>query len=153
MGTYTVTRSLTVEAPADRVLGLVTDLRRWREWSPWEDLDPQLERTYAGAESGPGQRYTWRGNRKAGEGMMEVLEADDRSARIAVNFRKPFRSSSISSFTLDEAARGGTRVTWAMEGQQNAVMGLIGRFYSMDKMMGPDFEKGLARLKAASEQA
>lgn len=83
---------------------------------------------------------------------MEVLEADSHSVRIAVNFLKPFRSSSMSSFQLEQA-RGGTQVTWTMEGQQNALMGLMGRVYSMDKMIGPDFEKGLARLKAAGERA
>lgn len=152
MALYTVTRSTTVDTPPDRVLPLIADLRRWTDWSPWEDLDPQLHRTYSGATSGVGQRYAWRGNKKAGAGTMEILETTDRSVRIAVNFVKPFASSSVSSFRLDDAA-GATRVTWTMEGKQNALMSLIGRFHPMDKMLGPDFEKGLARLRTVAEQA
>lgn len=100
-----------------------------------------------------GQRYAWAGNRRAGRGTMEVLEAEPTHARVAVSFVQPFRSSSVSSFTLTPDAAGRTEVTWTMEGQQNALMALVGRVYPMDKMIGPDFEKGLARLRTAATAA
>ncbi|GAB3623445.1 SRPBCC family protein [Mariniluteicoccus endophyticus] len=150
MATYTVTRTTIIDALPGYVRPRIADLREWVHWSPWEDLDENLTRTYTGAESGVGQRYTWKGNKKAGEGSMEVVEADTQRVRIAVNFLKPFKSSSMSVFTLrPEGAR--THVHWTMEGQQNALMGLVGHLYPMDRMMGRDLEKGLARLKAAVE--
>ncbi|GAB3698030.1 SRPBCC family protein [Mariniluteicoccus flavus] len=84
MGNYTVTRSITVDAPAARVLALITDLHRWVDWSPWEDTDPALNRTYSGAQSGVGQRYAWRGNKKAGEGTMEIIDFEKGLGRLKV---------------------------------------------------------------------
>ena len=150
MGTYTVERSTVVEAPADRLHGLVADLRQWTLWSPWEGLDPDLERTYTGPDAGVGARYAWSGNRKAGSGSMEVVEDRAEQVDLDVEFLKPFRSQSRSSFVL--APRGpATEVTWRMTGEQSGLMGVLGKVVPMDKLIGKDFEKGLARLKAVAE--
>ena len=133
------------------IFPLLVDFHRWKDWSPWEDLDPHLHRTYSGAESGVGAVYEWAGNRKAGRGRMEIEEAAAPSAlSVQLDFIKPFKSSSTSSFALEPAGRG-TRVTWSMVGPKTFTTRFMGVFMSMDKMIGPDFEKGLGRLKALAE--
>ena len=149
--TYTVERSTTVDASAEQVYEEVVDFHRWRAWSPWEDLDPALNRTYSGPEQGPGAVYEWSGNRKAGSGRMEIVDAVPAS-RVAVDLRflKPFKSRSTTTFTLEpEGAR--TRVTWTMTGERTLGLKVMGLFTSMDKLVGGDFEKGLARLKSVAE--
>ncbi len=146
--TYSVERSATVAAPPARVYAAIADFHDWTNWSPWEDLDPDLQRTYSGAERGVGAVYRWKGNRKAGEGRMEITEAaePDRVV-IALDFLKPFKSSNTTSFTLTPAD-GGTKVTWTMVGPKTFMTRVMGIFKSMDAFVGKDFEKGLARLDA-----
>lgn len=150
-GTYTVERSTVVQAPPARVYELVQDFHQWPAWSPWEDIDPDMQRTYGGPAAGVGSSYTWSGNRKAGAGRMEVTRTDPpRRVEIALRFDKPFKSSNTTSFAL--APQGaGTTVTWTMVGPQTLMLRIMGLFTSMDKMVGKDFEKGLARLKTAAE--
>ena len=150
--TYTVQRSTSIAAPPQAVFSHVADFHRWTAWSPWDDIDPQLQRTYSGADSGTGAKYAWSGNRKAGEGTMEIIEATEGSSvKIALEFLKPFKSSSTTSFEL-RSDGDSTSVTWTMSGPKTLMTRLMGIFKSMDKMIGPDFEKGLAQLKAAVEQ-
>jgi hypothetical protein len=150
MGSYSVERSTTVNAPAARVHELVDDFHHWPQWSPWEDLDPALERTYTGPDHGVGAHYAWSGNKKAGAGSMEITGSTPQEIVIALEFLKPFKSTSTSLFEIvPEGER--TRVTWRMTGEQKGLMAVFGRFMNMDKLIGPDFDKGLARLKAAAE--
>jgi uncharacterized protein YndB with AHSA1/START domain len=149
--TYTVQRSTTIAAPPARVYDLVTDFHSWTAWSPWEGLDPDLKRTYSGSESGAGAVYSWTGNRKAGEGQMKIIQATAPSTvRIDLQFVKPFKSRSETIFTIAPAGTG-THVTWTMTGQKTLATKIMGLFKSMDAMVGPDFEKGLARLKSRAE--
>ena len=105
--TYTVTRSTTIDAPPARVYEQVADFHNWVNWSPWEDLDPDLKRTYSGSESGKGAAYAWSGNRKAGQGRMEITEATPPSTvRVDLAFEKPFKARSESVFTIAPNARG-----------------------------------------------
>jgi hypothetical protein len=148
--TYTVERTLHIDAPPGAVRDHLVDLRRWEAWSPWEDLDPGVQRTYGGPASGVGAWYEWEGNRKAGMGRMEIIAADASSVRIDLQFLKPFRSHSNTVFELQPDG-GGTHVTWTMVGPNTGMTKVMGLFWSMDRMLGPDFEKGLGRLKAAAE--
>lgn len=143
---YTVERARTIEAPVARVFPLVADLTQWTRWSPWEDLDPDLQRAYSGADEGVGQVYAWSGNRKAGAGRMEIVRAEeDRLVEVDVRFEKPFTSQSTSTFTF--ASEGDrTLVIWTMTGPRPALMRLTQKFFDMDRLMGKDFEKGLARM-------
>lgn len=143
---YTVERSRTIETPVQRVFPLVADLTQWTRWSPWEGLDPDLQRAYSGADAGVGQVYAWSGNRKAGAGRMEIVRAEeDRLVEVDVRFEKPFKSRSTSTFTFaPEGDR--TRVTWTMTGARPALMRLTQKFFDMDRLMGKDFEKGLASM-------
>ena len=150
---FEVVRDTTIPAPGDAVFALLVDFHRWTEWSPWEDLDPNLSRTYSGPPSGVGAVYEWVGNRKAGAGRMEITDAHAPSRLvIALQFLKPFKSSSTTTFTLDERD-GGTQVTWRMVGPKTFTTRVMGVFMSMDKMVGSDFEKGLTRLAKASTNA
>ena len=151
--TYVVQRSTTIDAAPERVYAEIADFHRWTAWSPWEELDPELERTYSGAEAGTGAIYSWSGNRKAGQGRMEILEATEPSTvRIDLQFLKPWRARNDTVFAITPAGSG-SHVTWTMTGEKTFMTKVMGLFTSMDKMVGPDFEKGLARLKARTEQA
>ncbi|HEU4556231.1 MAG TPA: SRPBCC family protein [Longimicrobium sp.] len=149
--TFTVQRSATIAAPAEAIFPQLDDLHRWSAWSPWEKLDPEMKRTFSGAASGPGAVYAWEGNKKVGQGRMEILESDPpRHLRIQLDFLKPFEAHNITGFTL-EPAGGGTRVNWMMEGRNNFVGKLMCVFINMARMVGADFERGLANLKAIAE--
>jgi hypothetical protein len=151
--TYAVERIATITAPAASIYAHIADFHNWTAWSPWDDLDPDMERTYSGTESGTGAAYAWSGNRKAGEGRMKVTEAVEPSrVIIALDFLKPFKSSSTTTFDLKPDGEA-TRVTWTMMGPMTLMTRVMGIFKSMDKMIGPDFEKGLERLKAVVEKS
>ena len=150
--TYTVERSTTIDAPPERVYAEIEDFHRWTGWSPWEDLDPELRRTYSGADSGTGAVYAWSGNRKAGKGQMEIVDATAPSrVQIDLLFEKPFRARNQTTLSVTPSGTG-SLVTWTMTGEKTLATKVMGVFTSMDKMVGPDFEKGLARLKARTEQ-
>ena len=150
--TYTVERSATIAAEPEQIYERLADFRQWMTWSPWEDLDPNQERTFSGAESGPGAKYAWSGNRKAGRGRMEIISVQQPTeVRIALDFEKPFKSSNTIEFFLIPEGPDRTRLRWVMTGPKTLATKVMGLFTSMDKMVGPDFEKGLARLKDVVE--
>jgi hypothetical protein len=148
---FRVERSTSVQAPPEKLFELIGDFHRWGSWSPWEKLDPAMKKTYSGAASGPGAVYAWAGNGKAGEGRMEIVSAVPYS-RIAIklDFLKPFEGHNTAEFTMDPKA-GATKVTWAMYGPQSYMLKVMSLFFSMDAMVGKDFEEGLAKMKAIAE--
>lgn len=149
--TYTVERSTTIQAPPDEVYAHVADFHRWEAWSPWADLDPAMTRTYTGPDSGTGAAYAWSGNKKAGQGRMEITEATaPAKVEIDLRFEKPFKSESVTAFSILPSGDG-SEVTWSMTGAKTLPLRLFSIFKSMDALIGPDFEKGLARLKATVE--
>jgi hypothetical protein len=150
VGAYEVSRSTVVDADPARLHTLLEDFHAWVRWSPWEGTDPALQRTYTGAESGPGAHYAWSGNRKAGKGSMEITASSPEAVAIDLEFLKPFRSTSKVRFDLVHDGDA-TRVTWTMSGTQAGLMGVLGKVYPMDRLIGPDFERGLAQLKTAAE--
>lgn len=150
---YVVERRMRIAAPASRVYERVADLERWQSWSPWEDLDDALERTYEGPAGGVGQRYAWSGNRQAGKGSMEITQVVE-GERVAADlaFEKPFKSQSRMAFTFSSDGDA-TDVVWRLVGPKTVMVKVMGLFKSMDAMIGPDFEKGLDRLRAECESA
>jgi hypothetical protein len=151
--TFHVERSIGIEAPAAAAYEPVADFHRWTEWSPWEKLDPAMSRTVEGVGGAVGSTYHWSGNDKVGEGRMTVLEAEPGDhVTIRLEFLKPFASTSITRFTFAPEP-GGTRVTWNMDGNNDLMAKAMSLFASMDKMVGPDFERGLANLKTVAESA
>jgi hypothetical protein len=153
MGDFEVVRSTTIAAPPERVHGLIDDFHAWRAWSPWEDVDPDLRRDYSGPDSGVGAKYAWEGNRKAGKGNMEIVASTPELVEVRLQFEKPWKATNQTLFELAPSGDGATGVTWRMRGRTTGVAALFSRFMSMDKMVGGDFEKGLARMKAAAEQS
>ena len=150
MSAFEIVRSTHVGADPARVHSLVNDFRAWQQWSPWEDVDPQLEREYSGSDEGVGSHYSWSGNRKAGAGSMEITASNPEEIGIRLSFLKPFKATNQIRFVLTPA-QGGTDVDWRMAGEQKGLMALFGKLFPMDRLVGGDFEKGLARLKAAAE--
>ncbi len=150
--TFRVERSGSMQAPPQKVFALIENFHEWTSWSPWEHLDPNLKRTYGGAEKGKGATYAWQGNAQAGEGRMEILEATPVSrVLIKIDFFKPFEAHNQVEFAI--TGDGGlTRVVWSMTGPQAFMMKVMCLFMSMDKMVGKDFEKGLISLKAVAER-
>lgn len=149
--TFRIERSIVVKAPPQRIHAQLEDFHRWRAWSPFEAMDPQMKREIAGSPAGTGAVYTWDGNSKAGAGRMEILESTPTCVRIQLDFTRPMTAHNTAEFLL--APEGdGTRVTWAMHGPQPYIGKVMGLVFNMDAMIGGDFERGLANLKRVSEQ-
>ncbi|OZC59120.1 transcriptional regulator [Rhodococcus sp. 06-470-2] len=148
-----VERSAVVRADAATVHALIDDFRQWVKWSPYEGVDPDLKRTYSGPDAGVGASYSWSGNRKAGAGTMTITESiPEERIVLDLAFTKPFKNRNVTAFLLEPVADG-TRVTWRMSGKQSKLFALIGKVFSMDKLVGPDFEKGLRQLAAVAEKS
>jgi uncharacterized protein YndB with AHSA1/START domain len=151
--TYTVERSVTIDASPARIYEQIADFHNWTGWSPWEGVDPDLKRTYSGAESGAGAVYGWSGNRKAGQGRMEITDTTEPSrVQIDLTFEKPWKSRNDTIFAIQPVGSQ-SRVTWLLTGKKTFMTKVMGIFKSMDKLLGPDFEKGLADLKVATEKS
>ena len=153
---YHVERTLEVAAPADRVFGVVNDLHGFAGvlvlfGSPWEQTDPNMQKTYEGPASGVGQSLAWSGNREAGKGRMTIEESvPGQKVGIKLDFVEPMKSTTTCALTLAGTPTGST-VTWSMDGKHIFIGKVLGLFMDMDKMLGTDLEKGLARLKSVAE--
>ena len=149
---FSVQRSTSIKAPPEKIFALINDFHRWDSWSPWEKMDPAMKRTYSGAASGKGTMYAWQGNSKVGEGRMEIADASPPSkVTIKLDFVKPIEGHNTAEFTL-EPKGDSTNVTWLMYGPSAYIAKVIGIFVSMDKMIGKEFETGLANMKAVAEK-
>ena len=151
MGAYEVVRSTTIQAEPGRIHPLINDFHEWPQWSPWEDIDPDLQRTYTGPASGVGAHYAWQGNRRAGEGSMEITGSTPEQINLDLAFMKPFESKNKVTFELRPAGSA-TEVTWRMKGETKGLWAIASKVFPMDRMVGKDFEKGLTRLKAVAEK-
>jgi hypothetical protein len=149
--TFSVQRSATMKASPDIAFALVNDFHQWGGWSPWEKLDPAMKKTHEGAASGTGAKYAWTGNDDVGEGRMTIEESKPAElVRIKLEFIKPFESASTTTFTFKPEGEMVT-VAWKMEGDNNFVGKAFSLFMDMDKMIGGDFERGLASMKTLAE--
>ena len=147
---FRVQRSAVVDAPADAVFPLINNFHEWPKWSPWEKIDPNLKRTYEGPDAGPGATYAWVGNGDVGEGKMTIQESKpDELIAIKLEFFKPFAGICPTTFKL-EPSDSGTKVTWTMNGKNNFIAKAISVFINMDKMIGQNFEDGLAKMSEAA---
>jgi hypothetical protein len=151
--TYHVERTATINAPAPVVFAQVNDFHNWNAWSPWAKLDPSMKQTFEGAPAGNGAIYTWSGNKEVGEGRMLITESHPSDlVKIKLDFLRPFAATSNTVFTFKPEGNG-TKVTWAMDGDKNFIAKAFHLFMNIDKMVGSDFEKGLAQMKSISESA
>src|ERR1039457_3243286 len=150
---FRVTRTATISAPGAVVFAQVNDLHKWVAWNPWEKLDPACKMTYEGPPAGTGAGYTWAGNNKVGEGHMTITESrPNELIRFDLEFLKPFKTSNITEFTFKSDGNQ-TSVSWSMSGKKNFMFKAMGLFMDTDKMVGGDFERGLADLKSVAEAA
>jgi uncharacterized protein YndB with AHSA1/START domain len=149
---FRIQRTASISAPAEKIFPLINDFHTWSVWSPWEKLDLAMKKTHSGAPQGKGAVLEWDGNKDVGTGRMEVLESIPSSKiLIKLDFLKPFEAHNQAEFTLAPNT-GSTQVTWAMYGPQPYIVKVMSLFCSMDKMVGGQFEKGLADLKALAEK-
>lgn len=147
-----ITRSATIEAPPEKVFEQVNDFNKWAAWSPWEKLDPAMKKEITGSPSGKGASYYWIGNDDVGEGRMTIAESHPSDhIKIDLEFMKPFAQKSVNDFVF-KADGDKTNVTWTMSGQSNFLSKAFGLIMDMDKMIGADFEKGLAQMKNIAEK-
>ena len=149
--TFSVQRGAAISAPPEKIYSLINDFHRWGTWSPWEGKDPAMQRSFSGAESGAGAVYAWDGNRNVGSGRMEILDvAAPSKIVIKLDFFKPFEGHNTAEFTLLPQGDG-TSVTWVMRGPSSLMSKVMQVFMDLDKMIGKDFEAGLANLKRLTE--
>lgn len=143
---FKIVRERQIAAKPAAVYAKVADLHAWADWSPWEKLDPSMKKTFEGEPSGKGAIYAWDGNKKAGAGKMTITSAkEDAELVIRLEFIKPFAATNTTTFTFEPSGEG-TRVTWAMEGENGFAGKAFSLLMNMDKTVGGDFEKGLAAL-------
>lgn len=148
---FSVQRSVTIEASVGDVYGHIVDLKKWNAWSPWADLDPEMSQEFGGPPQGVGQSMVWNGNRKVGRGSMTITDTrPDERVALDLAFMKPFKATNMVDIDLIPHGEA-TEVQWVMRGELNLVMQAISKVKSMDAMVGPDFERGLANLKRVAE--
>jgi len=144
--TFKVQRAAEIQAPPEKVYALISDFKQWGAWSPWEKKDPQMKRTFGD------KTYAWQGNKEVGEGKMTLVEAVPASrVKLSLDFIKPFEAHNTVDFNLQPKDKG-TTVTWSMQGDTPYFFKIVHVFVDMDRMVGKDFEAGLANLKAAAEK-
>jgi carbon monoxide dehydrogenase subunit G len=148
--TVSYTRSASINAPPEKITPLINDFRTWPVWSPWEKKDPNLKRTFSGSASGVGAVYAWEGNKNVGSGRMEILESTPKNIRIKLDFITPFKANNTADFTFTPHGSA-THVDWVMTGENRFIGKVMSVFMDFDKMIGKDFEAGLAAMKSAAE--
>lgn len=148
---YRVERSTTIDAPPEEVFAHVNDFHQWEAWSPWAERDPNAVAIYEGPDAGEGAIFKWSGNDDVGEGSMTITESKPHE-RIGIDlaFVRPMEDACDVEFIF-EPQGDGTKVNWAMFGENNFVGKAFCLFMDMDAMVGKDFEQGLASMKKAVE--
>jgi uncharacterized protein YndB with AHSA1/START domain len=150
---FSITRTGTINAAPEMVFPYINNLQRWEAWSPWAKLDPAAKNTFEGPQEGTGAIFRWAGNEKVGEGVMTITESKPPElVRLRLEFIEPMPGVSTTEFTFAKVDAG-TTVTWTMSGENDFLGKAFCLFMNMDKMVGKDFEQGLANLKKVAEAA
>lgn len=147
---FKIERSIIVAAPPEKVLPLLNDLRAWQTWSPWAKKDPHAKSEFSGAATGVGSAFAWDGDKNVGKGRMEIVEATERQVAYKLDFEKPFEGHNRAEISLEPTGNG-TTVRWVMTGPDPLIAKVMCSFFDRDKMVGRDFEQGLASIKAIAE--
>jgi len=149
---FRVERSVAIAAPAAKIFPLLDDLKAQRLWSPWDQKDPNMKRTYSGADRGVGAVYAWDGDKNVGAGRQEITAVTpNEKVEANIDFLRPFAAKNRIEFLLKPAGTG-TNLTWAIFGPMPFISRVMSIFISMDKMIGNEFEKGLKQLKTLAEK-
>lgn len=151
---FHVARATTIAAAPAVVFAQINDFHKWEAWNPWGKMDPGMKQSYEGEPAGVGAVYRWSGNHEVGEGRMTIVESRPNvQVKVQLEFYKPFAGTSLATFTLMPQGTNQTLVTWSMEGQNTFMAKAVHMVMNMDKMIGGQFEKGLAAMKTAAEAA
>lgn len=148
---FRVERSANFKAVPEKIFPLINDFHQWEAWSPWEKIDPNIQRKYSGAASGVGAIYEWNGNSEIGQGRMEIIESMPDKVVLKLDFIKPMEGHNTVEFTLKQQGDESV-VSQVMHGPSPYLSRLMTVFFSMDKMIGTKFEEGLANLKTLAEK-
>jgi Polyketide cyclase / dehydrase and lipid transport len=150
---FRLERSAVINATPDTLFAHINDLRLWNDWSPWAIKDPAMTINYSGAQKGVGAAQSWDGNRNVGRGRMSIIESVASSqVRYQLDFEKPMVARNIATFALKPEGSG-TRITWDMAGPVSFAGKIMHTLFDMDKLIGADFETGLANLKQIAERS
>ena len=150
--TFRVQRAASIQAPPEKIFPLINDFGRWAAWSPYEKKDPAMKRAFGATTAGKGAVYEWAGDRNVGKGRMEIAEsAAPSKVVLKLDFAEPFEAHNIVEFTITPKG-GATEVSWDMRGATPYLAKIVHVFFDMDRMVGRDFEAGLASLKALAER-
>ena len=148
---FKVVRSAKISAPSEKIFPHVNDLHKWEAWSPWAKMDLACKNSYEGSPAGTGAILAWAGNKKVGEGRMTITESrPNELVRIKLEFFKPFKATNAAEFTFKPEGNQAL-VTWSMSGENSFMGKAFGLIMNCDKMVGGDFEKGLATMKSVAE--
>ena len=147
---FKMSRSITIAAPPEKIFPHVNDLHQWKPWSPWVRLDPSAKSIFSGPDAGAGAAMRWEGNGKVGVGTMTITDSRP-SERICLrlDFEKPMTATNFAEFNFKPEG-GQTLVTWSMAGKNSLMGKIFGLFVNCDKMVGCQFEQGLANLKSVA---
>lgn len=148
---FHVERSVSIKAPPEKLFALINDFHQWNEWTPY-NKDLTMKKTYSGSASGKGAAYAWEGNKEVGKGEIAIIESSPSRIAFDLHMIEPFEGRNVATFTLN-ASGDSTKVTWSLDDKQKLVVKVIGIFCNMDKMIGKDFEVGLAKLKTVAEKS
>jgi hypothetical protein len=149
---FKVSRSIVIAAPAATIFPHVNTLRQWDAWSPWAKLDPNANTSFKGADEGVGAIMRWSGNRDIGVGNMEITQSKpDQLVEFRLNFTEPMEGTNTATFVFEPTQTNSTKVTWTMEGTNHFIAKAIGLVFDCEKMVGEQFDKGLASLKTIAE--
>ena len=149
---FRISRSTKVTASSEVVFSQVDDFHNWEGWSPWAKLDPAAKNTFEGPAAGKGAIFKWSGNSEVGEGQMTITDSQpSEKIVIKLEFKRPFEDTSTTEFTFKPEGDQ-TVVIWNMFGKQNFMGKMVCMFMNMDKMVGGQFDQGLAKMKEIAEQ-
>ena len=150
--TFRVERTASIKAPPAKLHGLINDMKVFNTWNPYNLKDPNIKGEYQGPQAGPGAAYHFTGNKDVGKGSIAIVDTSPSKVTMKLDMLEPFEGHNVVEFII--APKGdATEVTWAMHGPSPYIGKLMGLVFNMDKMIGRDFEAGLANLKAKAEKA
>jgi hypothetical protein len=148
---FRVQRAIAINAPPEKLVGILSDLRRGGDWSPYEKKDLAMKKTFSGPASGPGAKLEWDGNKDVGAGTLTVKDVTPSKVTLNLNMTRPMTANNIVEYSLAPQGNA-TNMTWALHGPMPLISKVMCVFMSLDKMVGGDMERGLKDLKALAER-
>lgn len=146
---FNISRSAVIDAPPEAIYPAINDFHNWEKWSPWAKLDPNAKYDYGGSPLGVNSTMSWNGGKSVGVGKMTIVESrQNERVRIKLEFSKPMKAVNDVQFDLKPVGEK-TEVTWSMSGKHEFMGKVFDLIQNLDKMVGAQYEKGLANLAAA----